>query len=151
MTATLEPEFEAQVSVGAATTIGACPQGMRRMVPILGGRFDGPRFTGDVLPGGADWQVTRPDGVTELEAIYLLCTRDGVVVQIRNCGLRHGPPPVMARLAAGEIVDPGDYYFRTATKFTAPTGPYDWLNRSVFVSEGARYPDRVVVKFYRVA
>jgi Protein of unknown function (DUF3237) len=151
LTATLEPEFEARVQVGPPVSVGEVPQGMRRVVPILGGSFAGRRFSGEILPGGADWQLSRRDGVTELEALYLLRSHDGVVVEIRNRGLRHGPPDVMARLAAGESVSPEDYYFRTATVFCAPTGAYDWLNRSVFVSEGARHPDRVVVKFYRLA
>ena len=151
VTAALEPEFEAQVRVGPPVTVGEAPAGLRRVVPILGGSFAGRRFSGEILPGGADWQVSRRDGVTELEALYLLRTHDGVVVQVRNCGLRHGPPDVMARLAAGEAVSPDDYYFRTSTLLSAPTGAYDWLNRSVFVSEGARHPDSVVVKFYRLA
>jgi hypothetical protein len=28
----------------------------------------GPRLAGTILPGGADWQFVRPDGVLSLEA-----------------------------------------------------------------------------------
>jgi len=88
--------------------------------------------------------------VTVADAIYALETDDGVVIQIRNRGLRHGPPEVMARLAAGEEVDPTAYYFRTVPEFIAPEGPYDWLNRSIFICSGARYPLGIKLWVWRV-
>jgi len=77
-----------------------------RPEPILGGRLDGARLKGEILGGGADWQFTRADAVTVLEALYLLRTHDGVTIQVTNRGLRHGPPEVMKRLAQGQPVDP---------------------------------------------
>ena len=114
--------FELNATLDPAIAIGETPHGVRRMVPITGGRFEGPAIRGSVLPGGADWQVVRGDGANELEALYLLRTDDGVVIQVRNRGLRHGPPDVMRRLAAGENVDPGEYYFRAVPSFAAPGG-----------------------------
>jgi hypothetical protein len=58
---------------------------------------EGPRIKGKLIGNAADWQLTRPDGVTVADAIYALETDDGVIIQIRNRGLRHGPPEVMAR------------------------------------------------------
>jgi hypothetical protein len=78
--------------------------------------------------------------VTVADAIYALETDDGVVIQIRNRGLRHGPPEVMQRLAAGDAVDPAEYYFRTVPEFIAPKGRYEWMNRSIFICSGARFP-----------
>ena len=57
----------------------------------------------------------RSDGVTILEARYVLRTSDGAVVN--NVGLRRDPPDAMARLARGEAVDPALIYFRTAFRF----------------------------------
>jgi hypothetical protein len=94
--------------------------------------------------------VTRPDGVTVADAIYALKTDDGVIIQIHNKGLRHGPPEVMARLVAGEEVDPADYYFRTVPEFIAPVGKYDWMNRSIFVCSGARYKASIRLWVWRV-
>ncbi len=65
-------------------------------------------------------------------------------------GLRHGPPDVMARLAAGDEVDPADYYFRTVPEFIAPEGKYDWMNRSIFVCSGARYKAGIKLWVWRV-
>ena len=40
-------------------------------MPIVGGTFEGPRFSGVILPGGADWQSVRvTDGVARLDARY---------------------------------------------------------------------------------
>jgi hypothetical protein len=141
---------ELEARLAAPVLIGATPAGLRRMVPIVGGRFAGPRLNGTGLPGGADWQYQRSDGVWVLEAIYLLRTDDGVTIQVRNHGLRHGPPAVMQRLAAGEPVDGSEYYFRATPSFDAPAGPYEWLNRGIFVCTGLRYPDAVKLWLWRV-
>ena len=103
-----------------------------------------------LLQGGADWQFDRPDGVTELEALYLLRTQDGAHIQVHNRGLRHGPAEVMSRLRAGAAVAPEEYYFRATPSFSAPAGRYEWLNRSLFLCTGARYADAVRLWMYRV-
>jgi hypothetical protein len=141
-------ELEARLE--APVVIGVTPTGLKRMVPITGGRFQGPLLRGTGVPGGADWQYQRSDGVWVLEAIYLLRTDDGVTIQVRNHGLRHGPPAVMQRLSAGEPVDPSEYYFRATPGFDAPVGRYDWLNRGIFICTGVRYPDAVKLWFWRV-
>jgi hypothetical protein len=148
----LEFVYEATGNLGAPVPIGDTPDGTRRIIPIFeGGRVDGPLITGALMGNAADFQLTRPDGVTVADATYALKTVDGVIIQIRNRGLRHGPPEVMARLVAGEDVDPAEYYFRTIPEFIAPTGKYDWMNRSVFVCSGARYKTAIKLWVWRVA
>lgn len=143
--------FEASGALAQPVTIGDTPLGFQRVIPIVaGGGFEGPEIRGRMV-GGHDWQTTRADGVTVVDALYMLETDDGVILQCRNRGLRHGPPDTMRRLAAGEPVDPSEYYFRTAPEFTAPAGRYDWMNRSLFLCTGARFPDAVKVRFYHVS
>lgn len=147
----LEFVYEAQGSLGDPVPIGETVDGVRRIIPIFeGGRVEGPRIRGRLLGSASDFQLTRHDGVTVADALYALETDDGAVIQIRNRGLRHGPPDVMARLAAGEPVDPADYYFRTVPEFIAPRGRYDWLNRSIFVCSGARYAAGIRLWVWRV-
>jgi hypothetical protein len=146
----LEFVYAAGGNLGAPIAIGDTPDGTRRIIPIMSGPVEGPLIRGELLGNAADWQVTRPDGVTVADAIYALRTDDGVVIQIRNKGLRHGPPDVMQRLAAGDDVDPAEYYFRTIPEFIAPAGRYDWLNRSVFVCSGARYASSIKLWVWRV-
>jgi hypothetical protein len=56
----------------------------------------------------------------------------------------------MARLAAGEQVDRAAYYFRASPQFSVPAGPYDWLNRRLFVCTGEREPSAVALCVYQV-
>ena len=130
--------------------LGATPLGRRRIIPITGGRFWGERLSGRVLPGGADWQVIRPDGVADLDARYTLETGDGALISIRNKGYRHGPDEVMQRLAAGEAVDPTLYYMRSTPWFETGDARYAWLNRIVCVGVGARRATAVEFEFLEV-
>jgi uncharacterized protein DUF3237 len=107
-------------------------------------------MSGEVLAGGADWQVLRSDGVAELEARYTLRTADGVLIYVRNHALRHGPPDVMATLAGGHAVEPGSYYFRGATFFETGSPAYAWITRHIIVCTGAREQARVLVRFYKL-
>ena len=136
--------------VSATRDLGATPRGRRRIVPILGGTVRGPRLEAKVLPGGADWQQVRDDGVVELVARYSILTTDGVEIAVVNRGLRHAAPEVMARMACGGEVDPALVYCRTTPQFEAPAGPYGWLNRSVFVASAERWPDKVRIEVFEV-
>src|SRR5580693_4377968 len=146
----LEFIFSAHVTVDPALDLGDVGKGGRRIVPISGGNFSGPQMRGQVLPGGADWQVLRSDGTAELEARYTLRTADGVLIYVRNHALRHGPPDVMATLAAGHAVEPGSYYFRGATFFETGSPAYAWITRHIIVCTGAREQARVLVRFYKL-
>ena len=146
----LELVFELNGVLGPTVVVGETPHGVRRMVPISGGTFEGANLRGRMMPGGADWQIVRSDGVAELHALYLLETDDGVRIQVENHGLRHGPEAVMRRLTAGEPVDPSEYYFRATPRFSAPVGKYDWLNRSLFLCTGTRAPLGIHLWFYCV-
>lgn len=145
----LEFAFETHVDVGPPIAIGETAHGLRRIVPILGGTFEGPRVRGSVLPG-ADWQVQRPDGVLEIKASYALRTEDGAFITIVNEGLRHAPDAVMERLNRGETVDPAEVYFRTVPRFETATPVYAWLTRSILVGYGERRPAQVVIRFWTV-
>jgi hypothetical protein len=137
------PLFDVHVEVAEIRSLGRTPLGERRVIPVVGGSFRGERLGGRVLPGGADWQTIGEDGAARLDARYTLEAEGGALVQVRSQGLRHGPPEVLARLAAGEAVDPARYYFRTVLRFETGAPALDWLNRIIAVAHGARRP-RVV-------
>jgi len=147
----LEFVFEARVGVQTPLVVGPSSHGLRRVVPITGGTFEGPTLRGRVVPGGADWQFVRPDGVLVVEARYTLQTSDSVLIMVTNRGLRRAAQAVMERLGRGEPVDPSEYYFRTTAEFEAPLGSkYEWLNQTVFVGVAERRPDAAIIRFYRV-
>lgn len=147
----LEFVYEAVGELDSPREIGPVADGTRRIIPIkAGGSVKGPGISGRLLGNAADWQLTRPDGVTVVDATYAIETDDGAVIQIHNKGLRHGPPEVMERLKRGDEVDPAEYYFRTVPTFIAPEGTYDWLNRSIFVCAGARYASSIRLWVWRL-
>ena len=146
---TLIPTFDAKIEVGAVQEVGVTAKGIRKMIPILGGTFRGPEMEGVILPGGADWQLVRPDGVAEIEAHYTMKTNDGVTIYIINKGYRHGPPDIMEKLAQGMDVLPDQYYFRSSPTFEVEQGKYDWLTKSIFVGTGERHKDHVRFHFYK--
>lgn len=118
----IELAYEAIVDVGEMTPLGQGPLGERRIIPILGGSFEGPLIRGRVLPGGADRQMVRPDGLRLLDAFYEMQTDDGEIITVRNSArIRDG--------AAGELPT---YAFSTL-ELTVNAGRHDWLNQYVFV------------------
>jgi hypothetical protein len=139
-----------EAEVAAPVVVGAGAAGERRIVPILGGRVSGPRLQGEILPGGADFQLIRPDGVAEIEARYALRLSDGALVYVVNRGLRHAAPEDMARLLRGEPVPPERVYFRTAPAFETASPAHAWLQRGLFVGFGERRPASVLVRVFAV-
>ena len=106
---------------------------------------------GHVLPGGADWQIVRADGLAELDTRYTLETDDGKLIYVQNPGIRHAPPEVTARLMAGQPVDPSLVYFRSAPRFETSAPELAWLMRSIFVGTGERQPADVILRFWKLA
>lgn len=135
------PLFEIRLQVPQVLDIGDTPLGRRRLATVTGGEFHGERLRGTVVgaPAG-DWLLQRPDGVTVLDVRVLLRTDDGEHIYMSYRGVRHGPADVMARLAAGELVDPADYYFRISPVFETAAKRYEWINRIVAVGVGRREP-----------
>jgi hypothetical protein len=147
---TLTYAFSARVEVAAPVEQGEIDGARKRFIPITGGTVTGPRLTGTVLPGGGDWQAIHAGGVTKVEARYFLKAADGAVIGIHNVGVRVASPEVTDKIARGEKVDPGSYYFRSAASFDPPPGSHQWLRSKVLVGRGIRMPDHVVIDFYIV-
>jgi hypothetical protein len=146
----LEFALELRVNIGPTIDLGQNASGTRRTVPILGGTFSGPGLSGQVLAGGADWQLHTASGLTFVDARYAIETTDGTRIEVRNRGLRHGTAEIMARIIRGEPVAPTDYYFRTNPIFSPPDGPYEWLRSSVFIGTAQRYPEQVIVQVWKL-
>lgn len=139
-----------EVEVGQVRTMGMGRLGQRRIIPIVGGRVSGPHLNGKILPGGGDWMTTTHDGVAIMEARYAFETDDGALIEMVDQGFRHGPEEVMRRVVAGEPVSPGDYYMRSSVRFETGHPGYSHINRTVFVSTGAKTSTGVQVSVFAV-
>ena len=142
--------FSVRVIVGPIQDLGQTARGHRRIVDILGGTAEGPRVQGEILPGGADWQIVRPDGTIEVVARYTIRCTSGALVYVQNDGLRVASPEILARMSKGELVPFDSYRFRTAPRFETSEPSLKWMETSTFVGVAARTPDRVVIGFHAV-
>jgi hypothetical protein len=145
-----EPIFHIHAELADILVLGQTPCGERRIINILGGSVTGAKLNGRILPGGADWQIIRHDGVAVLDARYTIETAAGARILVVSEGMRHGPPDVMARLARGEPVDPGLYYFRTCMRFETADPAVAWLNRILALGRGMREARAVRIDVYEV-
>ncbi|MBV8393399.1 MAG: DUF3237 domain-containing protein [Alphaproteobacteria bacterium] len=147
---TLRFAFAVKVIVGPIQDLGQTARGHRRIVDILGGEAYGPKLTGEILRGGADWQIVRPDGTIEVVARYTIRSSTGALVYVQNDGLRVASPEIAARMSRGEAVPLANYRFRTAPRFETADASLKWLETSTFVGVAARTPDRVAIGFHEV-
>ena len=122
----LEFALQLKVTLGEAYNCGETQHGLRTIIPITGGTFEGPLIKGTIINGGADYQIANTAiNRTELEAIYCIKTDDGVNIHVRNRGIIHS-----GKDANGNPT----FYFRAAPQFEAPAdSKYAWLNNTLFV------------------
>ncbi len=144
------PIFAIQAELEAVISLGPTPYGERRVVVITGGTVTGPKLSGRILPGGADWQIVRSDGAADIQARYVIEADGGARIMVDSKGLRHGPPAVLEKLARGETVDPAHYYFRTAMRFETADPTLGWLNRILAVARGQRQARSVHLDVFEV-
>ena len=129
----LEFALELKVKLGQAYGVGETANGNRFIIPITGGTFEGPKIKGEVLPGGADYQMQGKNH-TDIEAIYCIRTDDGVNIHIRNKGIIAGN------------------YFYCSPKFEAPlNSKYAWLNDAIFVCRPSGFMEGgIALKVWKV-
>jgi hypothetical protein len=138
------------VDVGEIVTMEPGPLGERRIVAILGGKFEGPLMRGTVLPGGNDWQIVRDDGVLDVDARYALREERGGAIRVVSQGYRHGPPDVLAALGRGEEVDPSKYFFRSVLRFETGAPELAFLNKTIAIAKAQRKARQVLLTAYKV-
>lgn len=123
---TSQPLMTVRILADPAQQLARVPHGVRSIVPVTGGDFEGPRLRGKVLPGGGDWLLLRSDDVLELDLRITLETEDHALIYMTFQGLRHGP------------------YFRTLPRFETSAEPYAFLNRIISVGVGEARPDGAI-------
>jgi hypothetical protein len=132
--APLKTEFLMDVilDVGAPQNLGT-----RRIVPVTGGTFEGPKLKGTAFGGGGDWILARPDGVNELNVRVTLKTDDDALIYLTYRGLMHTPKG-------------GELYWRTTPIFETGSAKYEWLNKIIAVGVGKAVPGKAAYSIYQV-
>lgn len=147
---TTELAFEIRAKVSKPLEFGAGPNGSRMVFRIIDGTVSGPKFEGRILPGGADYALVRADGVTVVEAHYVIQNVDGTCVYVKNKGLFIASQDATDRMDRGDPVDDDEIYFRAAPVFDAPDGPHSWLADRLFISKCRFSLDEVTIRVYTV-
>jgi hypothetical protein len=131
--------FDIIVDLDPRLDIGPGPYGRRVLFGAAGGSFAGPKLRGEVLPGGGDWALFRPDGTMTLDVRLTLRTHDQALVQMTYGG-RWAVPAELRDDVADPLrryqIDPSAYYFRTNPLFETGAPEYAWLNDVVSVGSG---------------
>ncbi len=144
------PLLAIKLDVRGPMPVIAPPGAARRIGVVTGGSFDGERLSGVVMDGGSDWQTLKADDSVALDVRLVLKTDDDAFIAMTYSGVRHAAADVMARIDRGEVVDPGNVYFRTIVRFETGAPRYDWLNRIVAIGIGHRRADGPVYSVFEV-
>lgn len=143
--------FRMVLTVGPPQMVGTARNGELRVIPVTGGTVEGPRLRGEILPGTAgDWLRVDPDGTAHMDVRLTMRTDAGAHVFMHYSGIRTGAPEVLARLNAGQAVDPAEYYFRTAMRFETGAPDLAWINAVVAIGVGQRPPSGPTYDVYAV-
>ncbi|HEY2664234.1 MAG TPA: DUF3237 domain-containing protein [Candidatus Binataceae bacterium] len=120
--------FDITAYLAPPITILATPEGDRLIIYVTGGEFSGPRLRGEVLPGGGDWFLIRPDGMGTLDVRIVLKTDNGEYIYMVYRGIAQLPPGGLGA---------GPFPIRTAPSFFASrNGKFAWLNSVQAIGEG---------------
>ncbi len=133
------PLFDVVVDLHPRQGFGDGPFGRRVFFGSAGGSFEGPRVRGEVLPGGGDWALFRPDGAMTLDVRLTLRTHDGALIHMTYGGRWIVPADLRADMndpVKRYQVDPARYYFRTNPLFETGSSQYAWMNDIVCVGSG---------------
>lgn len=95
-------------------------------------------------------KTVSTDGIAELDARYAIETTEGAVVEVISRGIRHASAEVHARIAAGEQVDPREYYMRSAIRLESGHPEYQWVNRALFIAHGGKVANTVQLSVWQI-
>lgn len=147
----LEKIFSIAVRVDKPILVGQDEVvGRRQLIPILGGEVTGENIHGEVLPGGVDSQIIRPDGKCDLSARYAIRLDDGRSIYIENNGIRTVPKEYVEVVKNGRFIEPSLYYFCTVPTFEVYDESLRWLTEGIFICKAQRLTDKVLLNFFRV-
>jgi len=121
---------------GSRTVIEKAPQGTRTIVPIVSGRFEGPRVKASVMAPSGDWITNRADGTYRLDVRLTLRTDDGALILVTYNGI-------------GQTTDKGAS-LRAAPLFETGDSRYAWLTRLQAVAIGERVGTTVSYDIYEL-
>jgi Protein of unknown function (DUF3237) len=124
--------------------------GLRMVFIAKGGRLEGPKLAGELLPGGGDWLLVGEDAIGRVDVRATIRTDDEALIHYTAGGVIQVPPDGVQRLEAGERLPFEETYVRTTPKFETADERYEWLNGLVVVGHNELSKDQIDYRMYRV-
>ncbi|EMC97541.1 hypothetical protein BAUCODRAFT_455722 [Baudoinia panamericana UAMH 10762] len=149
----LEFLFHLECDMESFRHIGEGPYGDRSTVIFKGGRFEGPKLKGVILPGGGDWEIVRDHGdqqTAHLNTRYNLQTHDGANIYLQTTGTRTGPRSVLEKLGEDTSIKPDQFKMRLHLMMETGDPRYSWVNSGVFIASSGRVGSQVIYDAYEV-
>ena len=141
--------FDMHVDLEPAQAIPT-PTGIKMVFITTGGTIDGPKLTGEILPGGGDWLLIGTDGTGRVDVRATLRTHDGTLIHYEARGIIKIPAGGLDRLAAGEVLPFTETYIRTTPKFETADQRYSWLSEIVAVAYNILSPNHIDYRIYQL-
>jgi hypothetical protein len=147
--------FEARISLTNQMHIGQTPDGYRMIVNVAGGRFEGPRLNGEVIPmSGADWSRIRADGTGALDVRMCLRTDDDALLYVHWHGLMvvdEANREYALDFDKSDDPDGADrYYFRACPQIETGDARYSWLNNLICVTRSRTGDGGVIHRVFAI-
>jgi hypothetical protein len=130
--------------------LGPTPTGLRVNLYTEGGRFEGPKMKGTVLPGFGDAFVLRRDGVGIIDSRNTMQTDDGALIFVHYMGVVDFGQGAFEKALTGTM--PTQYSLHAAPRFDTAHPKYAWLNRIQGVGIGVHDPAKTtnLWEFYAI-
>jgi hypothetical protein len=115
-----------------------------------GGRVEGPRLRGEVLPGGGDALLVGSDSIGRVRVRATLRTDDDALIYYTAGGVIRIPADGLERLAAGERLPFEETYVRTTPVLETSDERYAWLAERVLIGHNELSKDHIDYRVYAV-
>lgn len=133
-----QPQFEhlyyVEVECADNISVGKVTDGWLLIIPILGGRFEGAKIKGTIMPVGADWNTMFLGIKSRLRPStrYVLKTDDGAIISLfTEARMKISTLKLLKLMITRKRIDTSKYYFRQHLYFTTGDSRYAWLNTAV--------------------
>ena len=111
-------------------------------VTATGGRVEGPRIQGVLVPPGGDWSRTLASGVLRLDVRLTIKTDDGALIYVSYNGIEKDSDVTEAKSKRGEVLKANDVkYWVIAPTFETSSPKYAWLNELQAIGKMTEYKD----------
>jgi len=141
----LEHIFSYTATLNPPERIGPVPEGIKVNFYVTGGKVEGPKVNGKVLPVGGDWLTIRTDGVGILDVRATMETHDGALIYTAYSGVMDLGKDGYQKALRRDV--PAIIPIQTAPRYYTAHPEYQWLTRIQCVGVGQTDMAKLEVSF----